>query len=180
MIATVLKLIEPLRRRMALMVARGVVSVVNDSLKLQNVQVKLLSGEVRDYERIQQYGFTSVPLETAEAVAVCIDGDRDHGIVIAVDDKRYRIKGLQGGEVALYTDEGDKIHLKRGHKIEMIAGTALVPGEITIKAEGTPMGAVRLGGLPIETAVGVVTGACACSITGAPHAVTSLSVKATL
>jgi phage baseplate assembly protein V len=120
-----LRLIEPLRRRVALMLTRAVVNVVNDALKLQGVQVGMGDGEARDYERIMQYGFTGVPLAGAEAVVVCIDGNRDHGVVIAVDDKRYRLKGLAGGEVAMYTDQGDKIHIKRGGTILVEASTKI-------------------------------------------------------
>lgn len=64
-----------------------------------------------------------MPLPGAEALAAFIGGNRDHGIVIAVDDRRYRLRGLEGGEVAIYTDEGDKIVLKRGNKIEVTTQT---------------------------------------------------------
>ena len=109
------KLSAPLRRRVRLMVSRAVLAApVNDAGGIQVVQVKLLEGEVRDgVERMQNYGFTGVPLAGAEGVMVCVGGDRDHGIVIAMDDRRYRIKGMQPGEVALYDDLGQKVHLTR-------------------------------------------------------------------
>lgn len=123
MMRAVQKITAPLSRRVRLMVARGVISLVNDALGMQVVQVQLLSGEVRNMERFQNYGFTANPHEGAECCPVFVGGNRDHGIVIAVDDRRYRLKGLAKGEVALYTDEGDKIVLKRGRVIEMTAGT---------------------------------------------------------
>lgn len=124
MIAVIQKMLAPVHRRVMLMVNRAVVSLVNDALRMQGLQVHVLQGEVRDgVERFQEYGFTSVPLPGAEAVMVSVAGNHDHGIVIAVDDRRYRLTGMQGGEVALYTDEGDKIALKRGKLIEVNTNT---------------------------------------------------------
>lgn len=120
------KLLAPLSRRLRLMASRAVLSLISDATGMQIVQVKLLNGEVRDgIERVQNYGFTSVPLPGAEAIFLSLGGDRDHGIVITADDRRYRVKGLQGGEVAIYTDEGDKIVLKRGNVIEITAATKI-------------------------------------------------------
>ncbi len=118
------KLLAPIRRRLSSLVSRAVVSLVNDSLKLQGVQIQVLAGETLDnVERFQEYGFTSVPLAGAEAVLLCVGGFRDHPLIVAIDDRRYRKKGLVAGEVALYTDEGDVILFKRGRTIEITAGT---------------------------------------------------------
>lgn len=113
MIRTINKITAPLARRVNLMVARGVLSLVNDTAKMQGVQVKLLSGEVRDMERFQNYGFTSQPHAGAEVAAVFIGGNRDHGLVLAVDDRRYRVKALAAGEVALFDDLGHTVTLTR-------------------------------------------------------------------
>ncbi|WP_431477838.1 phage baseplate assembly protein domain-containing protein [Massilia eburnea] len=58
-------------------------------------------------------GFTSVPKPGAEGVVVFVGGNRDHGLVIAVEDRRFRLKGLASGEVAIYDDQGQKVHLTR-------------------------------------------------------------------
>lgn len=145
MIRTINKLTAPLARRVRLMVGRGVVSLVKDSLKMQGLQVTLLSGEVRDLERFQDYGFTSVPHPGAEVAAVFVDGNRNHGLAICVDDRRYRLARLKNGEVAIYTDEGDKIVLKRGGIVEMTASQKVrmvtplleVTGEIKDLCDGT-------------------------------------------
>lgn len=122
---TVHRLTAPLRRRVDNMVARAVVRMVRDSPKMQELQAELLPGELRNLERFQNYGFTAVPLPGAEAVVVFAGGDRAHGLAVAVDDRRYRMKGLQPGEVAIYTDEGDSIKLARGRVIEVTAGAKL-------------------------------------------------------
>lgn len=115
---------RPFMQRLQLMVGRAVVSLVKDGLKLQGLQVTLLADEVRDeVERFQQYGFTSHPHPGAEALVVCVAGNRDHAVVVAVDDRRFRLKSLQQGEVALYTDQGDKVVLKRDGVIELTAST---------------------------------------------------------
>lgn len=114
MIATVQRLMAPLQRRVMLMVSRCVLNVVQDGLAIQGLQVTILEGEPRDgVERFQQYGYTSVPKPGAEGVMVAVAGNHDHGIVIAVEDKRYRLTGLAAGEVALYDDLGQKVHLTR-------------------------------------------------------------------
>jgi len=117
--------VAPLKRKVSLMIGRAVLSAAaDDTKKLQTLQLLGLSEEtLSDAERVQNYGFTSVPHEGAEAVMVFPQGNRDHCLVIAVDDRRYRLKSLEKGEVAIYTDEGDKIHIKRGGMIEVVAST---------------------------------------------------------
>lgn len=113
MIRAINKVTAPIARRVSLMVARGVLALVDDAAKIQGVQVKLLSGEVRDMERFQNYGFTSRPHAGAEVAAVFVGGNRDHGLAIAIDDRRFRVIGLQAGEVAIYDDLSHKITLTR-------------------------------------------------------------------
>ena len=118
------RMTEPLRRRIALLVGRAIVTLIDDTTGLQQAQVSLLAGEIRDkIDRMQQYGFTSVPLPGAQGAAVFIGGDREHGVLICTDDARYRLKNMASGEVAIYTDQGDKIHFKRGGTIEIVASS---------------------------------------------------------
>lgn len=142
---TISKLLAPLHRRVMLMVSRAVVTLVNDSLKMQRLQLGVLEGETKDnVERFQNYGFTGVPLVGAEAVIAFIGGNRDHGIVLAVDDRRYRVVGLENGEVAIYNFEGTKVVLKKGGIIEHTAATKVrmvtprleVTGEIVDRCDG--------------------------------------------
>lgn len=114
MIAALNKLLDPLRRRVRLMISRAVLSAISDGQGIQLVQVKLLDGEVRDgVERFQNYSFTSVPLPGAEGIMACVSGNRDHGVIIAMDDRRYRIKDLQPGEAAMYTHRDKEAHKHR-------------------------------------------------------------------
>lgn len=120
MIRTVTRLLAPLRTRIANLLSRAVVELVKDSGGLQVMQVSALDGETREaLERFQAYGFTSVPLTGSEAVVLFVGGRRDHGLVLAVDDRRYRKKNLAAGEVALYHKDGASIVLKADGSIEL-------------------------------------------------------------
>lgn len=119
------RVMGPVWRRLRLLVSRGVLALVDDSLKLQSVQVRLLGGEPAWAERFQQYGYTSHPHSGAEAVVAAVGGARAHLVALSVDDRRYRPKGLEAGEVCLYTDEGDELRFKRGRLIAVTAGSKL-------------------------------------------------------
>jgi phage baseplate assembly protein V len=137
MINQIRRLMDPIYRMICMMVGRAVINLANDGLAVQELQINLLADETRSgVERFQEYGFTSNPHPGAEGVMVCVGGARDHGIVIAVEDRRYRLKGLAEGEVALYDDQGQAVHLKRGKKIHAY-GCEEVLVEAAVKATCT-------------------------------------------
>ncbi|MGE4848761.1 phage baseplate assembly protein V [Yersinia enterocolitica] len=103
---------------------RAVLTRVNSGGQIQTVQARALAGEqLQDNELFQHYGFTSNPLPGTMAVILPLGGATSHGIVIATEHGAYRLKGLKSGEVALYTDEGAKIVLKRGRIIDVECDT---------------------------------------------------------
>lgn len=113
-------LVRPLATRIRNTVARAVVQLVDDGRKQQMLQLGVHKEEdVPDGEHFQPYGFSSVPLPGAEAVALFPSGDRERPYVVGVSDRRYRPTGGQGGEVFMYTDEGDIIRLGRGNIISI-------------------------------------------------------------
>lgn len=114
------RMLERQSRKIRNCFARGVLKLTGDSHKLQSLQVQLLDGELLDgAERAQQYGFTSHPQAGAEVFVAFVGGDRGHAVVLSVDDRRYRVQSLEGGEVCLYSDEGDTIIFRRGNRIEV-------------------------------------------------------------
>lgn len=122
--ASTSRLLAPLRRGLAHLVTRAVVAMINDAAKMQTLQLSLLADEAQDnIEHWQPYGYTFKPLAGAEALVLAVGGHRAHSVVIAVADRRYRLTDLEDGEVALYSDEGDKVHLKRGKVIEIETDT---------------------------------------------------------
>lgn len=154
-----------------LMVARGVVQLIADDKGLQNIQVTLLADEIRDnVERFQNYGFTSVPLPGAEAAVIFVGGNRSHGLAISIDDRRYRLKNLGNGEVAIYTNEdsgtpGHRIHLKNNRKIEIYGD------EVTINADTKCV---------VNTKDAVITAQQNCEITATNVGITARGITANI
>lgn len=100
--------------RVMMTVARAVVSLVDDSAGRQRMQLQLLKDEFKsDVERMQNYGMTSHPPVGSDAAVVFVAGNREQGIILAVENRQYRLKGLEQGEVALYDDLGSVVHLTR-------------------------------------------------------------------
>lgn len=122
---TMSRLLSPVWRRMRLLISRGVLQVSEDSKGLQEVQVTLQGDSPAWAERFQSYGFTSVPHGGAEAVVAAVGGARAHLVALVVDDRRFRLSGLQGGEVAIYDDLGQAVHLTREGIVVKGAGLPL-------------------------------------------------------
>lgn len=113
-------LLRPIAVRAANTVARGVVRIVDDSTKMQLVQIGVLAGETIDNaEHFQPYGFSSVPLAGAEHVTVFPNGDRSHPLTIAVADRRYKPTGRQPGDVTMHHYAGAQITMTKDGDIEV-------------------------------------------------------------
>ncbi|NUH52174.1 UNVERIFIED_ORG: phage baseplate assembly protein V [Citrobacter freundii] len=98
---------------------RVVTGTVDTSTKVQLLQLNGLAGEQLDgAEYFQHYGFTSAPLPGSMGIAIPLNGNTSHTVIVATEHGAYRLTALKPGEVALYTDEGAKIVLKRGRVIE--------------------------------------------------------------
>lgn len=127
-----------MRQAMAGFLARGVVVLANSARKLQSLQLRITAGEAKDdMEHFEPYGFTSCPLEGAEALTAFI-GDRSHGVVLVVSDRRFRLQALKPGEVALHTDEGDFLHFKRGRVLEVKTATFKISADTAVEFD-TPV-----------------------------------------
>ncbi len=130
------RMVAPLRARVQMMLARAVVRLVNDESGIQTLQLSALADElIEGAERMQDYGFTSVPHPDAEAVVAFPGGLRSHGLVVAVGDRRYRLKGLQAGEVAIYDDLEQHILLGRtGMRVVSSMKVEVETPEVTVTA----------------------------------------------
>jgi len=127
------RFLEPIRVRIRMIVSRAIVSLIDDSKNMQIVQLNLMKDETKDgVERVQNYGFTSHPKPDAQAVVLFVSGNRDHGLVVALDDSRYRLKDLPEGGVAVYDFDGNYIKLTEANGIEIEAPNQ----KVTIKASG--------------------------------------------
>jgi len=115
-----------------MMLIRAVVTAITDAAaKLFSAKGRV-DETISNREMFQDYGFGSSPLPGAE-VLVVVQGNTT--IAIASEDKRYRVQ-LVNGEVCLYSDEGDKVHLKRDRIIEVVAGTKVVLNTPTAELSG--------------------------------------------
>jgi phage gp45-like len=137
------KLLGPMARRVGNLVARGKVLAANSASKMQTLQVALLAGETKDtVEHFEPFGFTSKPLAGAEHVTLFLDGDRSHGVTVVVADRRYRLQGLQDGEVALSNAFGHKVVLgedfmELSHPVEIRLNTPMVKVSQDMHVAGT-------------------------------------------
>jgi phage gp45-like len=110
--------------RMHNAIKRVTVETTNEDPKFREAQVSLYTQEKqKEIEHFEPYGLTSRvkqptqgqggAKEKAEGLMVFTGGNRSHGALVVVGDRRYRLKGLKEGEVALYDDQGQKVHITR-------------------------------------------------------------------
>ena len=140
------RLLAPLARRLSNLLARGTVVASTAATKMQTLQLKLLADEMKDgVEHFEPYGFTSRPLPGAEVLAVFMDGDRSHGVVVVAADRRYRLRTLAPGEVAIHDHLGNHVHFKADGSLAILAtGGVAITGNLTVS--GTINGAIDVIG----------------------------------
>jgi len=105
------------------MIFRGAVKKVDDGKKVQSIQTSGLGGYVDDFEHVQPYGFRSRAFVGAQSIVARLGAV---GALIGwVFDGRYKVT-LAEGEVAIFDDQGQKVHLKRnGIEIAAKAGNTV-------------------------------------------------------
>lgn len=104
---------ENINGRIFRLIGRGKVARVSVSKKVQQIQIDGLKGEtVTDIERMQEYGLETYPKTASETTILYINGNRDQGLVICVQDRRNK-PTLQEGEVQLYNAFSCMLYLKK-------------------------------------------------------------------
>lgn len=125
--------IQPLKDRVLLMVGRALLTAINDSKDIQQVQLSALAGESMDkVERFQEFGFSSNPPKGSEAIFVSLGGNRENMVIIATEHRTLRFKDLASGEMAIYTDDGTFFHLKKNGQVLLKTAT-----KVTVDAPDT-------------------------------------------
>ncbi|MGY3910739.1 phage baseplate assembly protein V [Aeromonas piscicola] len=158
--------LAPLLRRIRTSVARGIISLINDASGHQTVQVVLRDGEpADDLERLQEYGFFSVPLAGAEALAVAVGGKQDHLVVACVADHRSRPKEGNAGDAGIYHYQGHEIRLEENgvarikskkliceieEEISMTAPDIILNANLKVTGETTLEGGANIGGIEFD------------------------------
>jgi phage baseplate assembly protein V len=119
---------------------RASVIMADSNKKMQILQVVIHAGDVRDgVEHFEPYGFTSCPQDAptdgrgAEAIVLDIGGCSDHPVAIVVGDRRFRIAGLEKGEVCIHDDQGQRIFLKRD-------GIVVEGKQVTVNSDTVKLG----------------------------------------
>jgi len=104
--------IAPWKRRILSMVGKCIIEAIRDDSDIQLSQISVLDEEVQnDIERVQEFGFTSVPPKDSEGIVLYLGGNQQHGVIIATDSSEYRLKGLPDGATAIYNRNGDYVKL---------------------------------------------------------------------
>jgi len=114
------RLVSSLRNKIFLLLGRGVVKALKTDQGTQLIQVVGLDGEtISDIERMEEYGFTASPSTDSEAVIGFLNGNREQGLVLCINDRRYRPKDLKSGEVCVYDKNGSTILLDENGNIKV-------------------------------------------------------------
>lgn len=127
-----MRFLNPIKRRLYLLFGRAILTAMDNSGESQIVQITLLKDEtVTDIERMQDFGFDSVPpVDTSDAIVGFINGNRDHGVILKMQTKSLRPKDLVKGETAIYSakdkEDGHRIHLKDDGTTENISGSSKI------------------------------------------------------
>jgi len=105
--------------------ARALVDKVMDNPMMQEMKGTFMHGEARDkIESPQNYGFTSVVREAtkgkdgmidecAEAFLSFLGGNRSFPIATVMDDRRFRLKELKPGDVAIFDWMQHQFHFNK-------------------------------------------------------------------
>jgi len=151
---------RPIRRRVAVMVNRAVVSLVHDAHKMQELQLRVLAGETIDgTEHYQPFGHTAHPVPGAEAVLLAVGGDRSHSIAVVVDDRRYRPTDLAEGESQLYNAFGEQVYLREDGTIAVDARSKVEVNAPDIEANCDTAAVNASNSVTVDTDVATVKAA---------------------
>jgi phage gp45-like len=105
--------------------ARSTVDQVDDTKLMQEMAGNFLKGEARKaFESPQNYGFTSVVRdalkgadgqisECAEAFISFLGGNRSFPVCTVMDDRRFRLKNLEKGDVAIFDYLQHQLHFNK-------------------------------------------------------------------
>jgi hypothetical protein len=106
----------------------------NDNPMMQELNFDGMNGDKRSIvERIQAFGMSTVPLPrddgggggggaggaegakgpAAEGIAAFVGGQRNHPVIIGIDDRRHRPMGMKPGESFQYDDQGQGTLIRR-------------------------------------------------------------------
>jgi phage gp45-like len=155
--------IERLYRCMQLAFGRGRVTFVDDSGPVQKLQVKFGAMEIIDnLPAPHDFGFTSNPPIGSDVFASFMGGNRTNGIAVTIGSQVYRMKNLASGEVAIYDNLGQSVHLTQSGIVIQGAGLPItIHGDIKLNGSLDATGDVKASGVSLvdHLTAGVKAGA---------------------
>jgi len=162
-------------QRMRLMVAKALLLSVDDSSRIQLTKVSGLSGEIYDrVERLQNYGFSSVPPVGSESLTFEVGGSQDHLVTTFCDSSTLRPTGSNPGESLQWTQYGHRVHCKADGSLSVHApvgpvsittntcGVELNAGRVTINGDVTVTGTLTCNGAASFASTLAVAGKLTC------------------
>lgn len=171
--------------------ARGTINGAYPAMKMRELQVEILRGEVRNHlEHAEPYGWSSEPEtdSSAEAFIIFFGGDRSHGVVICAANRRWRPTDLKAGDVTVYDKRGHEIRLEEGRihvtspddLVADVTGNVMltVKGNVTATVKGT-LSADITGTANLKSAASVTIEAPLTTIKGNAIVTGGLNVQGT-
>ncbi len=115
-----------LRRRVAGMVVRGVVRLVDDALKAQTLQVEMPGEDAPDdVEHVQPFGLSFRPAAGSEVLVLSVGGDRDYPVAVLAQNRDQRPAAeVAEGEGGLYQAGAYLVFLESGGTVHLGAQSA--------------------------------------------------------
>ncbi|EFH09382.1 phage baseplate assembly protein [Pseudoroseomonas cervicalis] len=112
--------------RVLSMIGYARVAASRNGAGIRLLQLRFDDTEGRDgTPMMAQFGIASRPPVGADALVLFVAGNRTGGVVVATNDRRYQVD-LAEGEVALHTNDGTLIHLRKGGEILLRAAARVV------------------------------------------------------
>jgi phage gp45-like len=129
---------------------------VDDTTPLQQLSIKTVGDDNdTDVEHLQPYGLAYNPPAGSEGLRASIGGDRASSVVLLVGHRKYRVRGLEQGEAALFaqTDAGmTRINLKKDGSVEIVPanGKLLVEADVQVNGKVNTTGDVVAGTISLQ------------------------------
>lgn len=128
------------------MLAKAVIRMITDSGGRQTAQVEVTKGElISGMERMQNYGVSSYPPPGGtDCLIAFLGGNREQGMIVVAENRTFRFKNLAEGEVVLFDDLGNVVHLMRDQVL--VKGMAKVRAEAPIiEVEASSQASIKSG-----------------------------------
>lgn len=143
------RLMAPIITRIRRVCLGAIIRRVDDDGDLQRMQVESIGHSVYDnVEKFEQFGFTSNPPLGLDAIIIERCGKH---IIVAIGDRKYRIKNLESGDTAIYDVRGQTIILnKTGISVTDAHGNTVVTDSNGINTTDTNGNNVKMDGSGIN------------------------------